>query len=444
MANPSSVHGRLRSALNGSGSRYLSHAVLGLWIVLGALVATAAEGAGQTFYVRATAGSDANDGLSPSSAWRTLKRLGGMLRAGDTAYVGPGLYREQLFVQSSGREDARITLVGDGSGQRTGDPPGVVMIAGSDPIAGDRFVAAESPGVYRTARSTEPVFGVVEMDGPQLRYADARELAARARGVEGSPSPLELVAREPSSFLYDADARSLTLHTSDGRPPSEHEIELIRRSNGITVTGKPYVSVVGFTVRHARGAGIHFTNGSSHAVASDNSVYGSWQGIQLRASPNARLSRNVVFRNGNSGIYFLLRSTGGFAVDNVAYENDQGIRWGTGSNAGLGTGNTVFDNHDAGIAIENVTGLHLADNVLAGNGGAQLRVRQARYRSEGNCFETAAPAQQTAWFFPDAEGHPSLARYQEARWQDWSSREGECGPRPAKLDVQQLHAGSGG
>src|SRR5262245_40229409 len=89
---------------------------------------------GTKYYVRQTIGDDSSDRKSPQTAWKSISKLSSAMHAGDTAYVGPGLYRDKIIVLNEGRPDARITFIADSTGQYTGDPPGVVMITGADPI----------------------------------------------------------------------------------------------------------------------------------------------------------------------------------------------------------------------------------------------------------------------------------------------------------------------
>ena len=104
---------------------------------------------GATYYVRQTVGADTQDGQSAGSAWRSIARLSSAMHAGDTAYVGPGLYREQITVLNDGQPGARLVFVADATGQHTGDPPGVIMITGAEPV--DDFQAE----VERKLRSDE-------------------------------------------------------------------------------------------------------------------------------------------------------------------------------------------------------------------------------------------------------------------------------------------------
>src|SRR5262249_441459 len=155
------------------------------------------------------------------------------------------------------------------------------------------------------------------------------------------------VAKLPSSFFYDARARVLYIHTSDGKPPSNHEIEIIRRMNGIVTTGKHHVTVMGFTFRHTGDAGLAFWKGPADAIAINTPSYGSRQGIRVYTGSRVLVYGNTLFRNENSGVYFVSESRHGWAIGNVAYENVKGLRWGSQSTHGRALDNVVFDNHEA-------------------------------------------------------------------------------------------------
>ena len=78
-------------------------------------------------------GSDSNDGLSWDSRKLTLNGVEDTpVVAGDTVYVGPGTYREQLTVDVSGSGGSPITYIGDVVGIYTDKVGGVVSITGSD------------------------------------------------------------------------------------------------------------------------------------------------------------------------------------------------------------------------------------------------------------------------------------------------------------------------
>jgi len=401
--------------------------------------------AGHIYYVRQTVGDDANDGLSPKTAWRHVARLQDAMGPGDTAYVGPGLYREQVSLGKSGTKENRLTFIADSTGQQTGDPPGVVMLAGTDPVDTKAFTPTSTPGVYKMPLPTEPELqGVVEMDGDQYRYLRVRNIKDFPKGTDVPATySLDTIAKTPATFFPDEDAKILYIHTSDGKPPSVHQIELLRRSSGFLLFGKRYVTIIGFTFRHMGDAGIDFWRAAGDGIAINNTAYGSRQGIRAVESPNVLIYGNTLFRNENSGAYFLRQSTDGVAIGNIAYENVKGLRWGSQSVNGVALDNTLFDNHERGLSIEDTGHMLVRGNRLVNNAQSQLLVLESVYGSTNNCFENAAPQQLTADFSLVSfihDRYKTLAEYQKVKHQDLDSREGTCGPPPQKIDVRKLHA----
>ena len=101
----------------------------------------------------------------------------------------------------------------DDSGQITGDPPGVVMLTGAEPVDESIFVAAGPPGVYKAPFPAWQVWGVVEMDGPQDRYV--RVTITEEYLVE-KLAPVDVVAKRRKSFFYDEATRTLEVEMSTG------------------------------------------------------------------------------------------------------------------------------------------------------------------------------------------------------------------------------------
>ena len=108
----------------------------------------AQDSEGTTFYTRSTVGKDHYDGLSPETAWKTVNRAARELGPGDTLFIGPGLYREGVQLNSGGLPGQPLRILGDSSGKITGDPPGPVVMAGSVPIDETIFKPGEAPGVF--------------------------------------------------------------------------------------------------------------------------------------------------------------------------------------------------------------------------------------------------------------------------------------------------------
>jgi hypothetical protein len=389
------------------------------------------------YYLRQTVGDDANDGLSPQTAWKTLRKLWS-LRAGDTAYVGPGLYRDVVQLANGGTPEARITFIADNDGKYTGDPPGRVMISGSEPVDESSFLPTSSKGVYSLRVTGYEVLGVVEMDSAQFRYFRARSTKEH---LVDKLTEMQVVEKLPSHYYFDKGSRTLYIHTSDGRSPRTHEIELIRRGFGFYLGPKHYVTVIGFTFRHMGDAGINFFKGGGDGAALFNTSYGSRQGIRAYTASNVLVYGNTLFRNENSGVYFLGGSVNCSAIRNVTYENVKGIRWGSDSNNSVTIENVAFDNLEHGISIERVKSATVRANRLGRNHESQLFVLGAEYTSDENCFERRGPDDFITDFFPLPWAHrfKSLREYVETRHQDLGSRENNCGPWPEKLDVHKMH-----
>ena len=393
---------------------------------------------GTKFYVRQTVGDDTNDGKSPQTAWKSISKLSSAMHAGDTAYVGPGLYRDKIMVLNEGTPDARITFIADSTGQYTGDPSGVVMITGAEPVDENIFVRY-SEGVYK-AKLAPTVLGLTEMDGPQYRYY--RVTQTKEYLVDKVPA-VNVVAKYPASWYYDDENQMLYIHTTDGKPPNTHEIEIIRRVAGIsTIEGHRHITVIGFTFRHEGDSGIYFYKETGDGVAINNTVYGSRQGIRAYNSVHISLYGNTLFRNENSGAYFLQQSTNGQFINNVSYENVKGVRWGSQSVNGLALGNTLFDNVEAGISVEDISGAVLKYNELSNNKETQLKVLlDAEYDSDNNCFQNGNAEQSVSHFSNVAfyDRQKTLPEYQKVKGRDLHSREGGC-QIAEKIDVRKLHS----
>jgi hypothetical protein len=414
------------------------HPIRPLFVGILALALLPLPGSGATYYVRQTVGDDSNDGLSPQTAWQGISKLSRTLQAGDTAYVGPGLYRGiGIQVLNSGTLEKRITLIGDNLGQHTGDPPGVVMITGAEPVDESIFVRI-APGVYRARFTDFRVAAAVEMDSNQVRYRRTEE--TREHLHEKMPE-VDVVKKLRAHVFHDPDTKDLYIHTSDDKPPTAHELELVRYSNGISTGGQHYVTIIGFTFRHVGDAGINFFRDSGDMIAMYNTSYGSRQGIRVYGATNVLIYGNTFFRNENSGVYFALKSVNGAAIGNISYENVKGVRWSSDSGHALAIDNKLFDNLEAGISIENATPAVLRGN-RAANNAAQLYVWKTEFSSDENCFAIGSPDQLTARFYPfrATDLYKTLADYQKAIGQDLHSRAGDCGPLPEKLDVHKLHS----
>jgi len=113
------------------------------------------RGLGATYYVDATAGNDANDGLSPGQAWQTLAKVSGETYSADDAilFQRGEIWRESLTISSAGSSGHPITYGAYGTGQRP-------VFAGSDLIG---TWSDEGGNVWSATLTTDP--DIVFLDG---------------------------------------------------------------------------------------------------------------------------------------------------------------------------------------------------------------------------------------------------------------------------------------
>ena len=65
---------------------------------------------GTVYYVDGAAGNDSNDGLSLTTAWKTIQKSFNTAVAGSTVMIKGGTYYEQLTVKVSGTAGSPVTF----------------------------------------------------------------------------------------------------------------------------------------------------------------------------------------------------------------------------------------------------------------------------------------------------------------------------------------------
>jgi hypothetical protein len=115
-----------------------------------------------TYYVDAKNGNDGNSGTSPTSAWKSLERVGGFqFQPGDSVLFKRGeIWREQLNFPSSGAEGRPIVLDAYGAGA-------LPVISGADLVQPSAWNSGPAPGVWQANVAAVP--NVVIFDGVKGR-----------------------------------------------------------------------------------------------------------------------------------------------------------------------------------------------------------------------------------------------------------------------------------
>lgn len=207
-------------------------------------------------FVRASAGSNRNDGLSPGTALRTLSEAVDRLLPGDRVIVGPGHYSENVMDPRSGTAAAPIVFLADTSGEHTFDAPGAVIVEGGSGLA-----------AFRLTRSA-----FVTIDGFDLRG--------------GTEAAVQLRNRSDHSVI-----RNCRVGTSQGDGIRIQDSDDILVFNNLVYKNARRGIVVAGTSAGSQRA--HLANNT----IVDNGDRGVYIGTSSVASRNANLQNNIVAFN---------------------------------------------------------------------------------------------------------------------------------------------------
>ena len=172
--------------------------------------------------------------------------------AGDTVFVGPGVYREKLSIDVSGILGSPITYVADTSGENTDSVGGIVRVTGSDnDQSAARGSCIKDEGVQRNYRT----FRGFQFDTTSATMIDANN-ACTNWIIEDCT--FENGANQIGIYVNGANQsdwtiRRCTFHGPSARSSSyairfNHNIDLSNightiencRIEGSIVTGKPF------------------------------------------------------------------------------------------------------------------------------------------------------------------------------------------------------------
>lgn len=347
-----------------------------------------------SYYVDATNGNDADNGLSQSAPWKTIAKVNSSkFNPGDQILFKMGeVWREQLDVPSSGALGNPIVIGPFGDGMSP-------VINGSDLSSG--FWSALGANTWSTVINSEPK--IVFFDGIR---------GNRILSVNELKKPLDWVWLNNTLYVY-ALKNPLTLYTNPG-------IEVGRRSACIFSQGS-FVIIRGLHATKSNSiAGIFFwTNGGTtegitvEACLSSDNFHAGIRVANAHASLktiNVSVTGNIVYENGASGIDIGTGVNGATVEHNIVYNNNwspdfinqAGIHfWGNrvdGDNltirfnesyGNIGTdkwkrgnglhldevgsnvvvaNNRFYDNHDLGILVENSKSVQIYYNLIYRNG----------------------------------------------------------------------------
>lgn len=291
------------------------------------------------YYVDATLGDDADDGLTPETAWRTAARASAEpLAPGDrVAFKRGEVWREPLLLAAAGSAELPIVIQSYGAAD---DPPFFV------PTRTVTGWTAEADGVFSAPLDVEPL--LVVADGERLRLAhhpnegylyvdedsaaldsfvDADLASSGAGDVVGAmllmrANRWDLLARRvtgftaptvtlegplsgdasinrnegyvltdklwmvdgPGEWFYDATAGRLHLRLPGDAEPSSHDVQVALDSDGIQLQGD-HVTLDGLGVRHAGRSGIQLRSCEGIVVRGCRIESAGYHGIYVNWPP---------------------------------------------------------------------------------------------------------------------------------------------------------------
>lgn len=323
-----------------------------------------------SYYVNQTTGLDANDGLSPSTPWKTISKLNGAsFSAGDIIYLERGqVWREQLNFPSSGSSSSPITITDYGN--ESLDKP---ILRASNLITTWNY-----QGGYIWNATGLAVVGSPNANMSQLFVAEN----IKAVYVDN----VSLLTGN-NTWTYDAAINTLWLNTSLSSTDINSSVEVSVREKGIDIFNQNYTVFQNIQIERTHYDSIQ-VRGSSHDVLFDAISILQWVpkvGDTYNAFWTTETTKNITIKNSIFG-----KNTG----DQYSDQN-----W-SGSTAMLveGTNQTIFNNtvyhtflgeEDAnafflrGIYLKNVSGLTLiSNNTIYYVGGHCIYIQGTYYSSE--------------------------------------------------------------
>lgn len=264
-----------------------------------------------TYYV-GPGGSDGNSGTSWGNRKLTLNGAEDIpVAAGDTVYVGPGTYRENLTCDVSGSAGSPITYIADVSGENTDAVGGIVRITGSDnDISGTRGNCASFPNRnYRTMRgftldlTTANCFSTSGTSG-NLIIEDCFFSDIGGNAINFSGTGTTNTVRRCYFSLNGTSRGVLFTHTSTVDNAS-HLVENCMFISGTGVRPVETSRVGGITVKNCslyggdRGVGVLTALTGGQTITVNNSLF-SGIGFAVRATVTGELVEDYNTYSGNN------------------------------------------------------------------------------------------------------------------------------------------------
>ena len=264
------------------------------------------ENPARTFYV-STRGDDKANGLTPETAWRTVKRGVRDLRAGDTLLIDEGEYRTREA--SLNVRDGTI-----GFSEQCGKPGAPIRIAG---MPGKKVVLTGADFLPNPAKPVEGKVYEFPLKG-KLLYNTVMESPSGIK-LQQTLAP-EIVKEYPGTYYFDEAAGRLLVHYA---AEGQEGVRVARDRIGIRIHGS-YVLVENLTFQYyyeaiyARMNMPYDKNAAEHITIRDCRFFHNYKnGIVIDGASFSLITRNAGMKNGEYGTVMMM----GLGHDNLYMGN---------------------------------------------------------------------------------------------------------------------------
>ena len=188
------------------------------------------------YYVDATGGNDSNSGLSESTSWKSVAKVNSSrFNPGDQILFKRGaIWREQLFVSSSGSSGNPITFGAYGSGNKP-------KLLGSVNLNGSSNWQLYSFNIWKSAST-------ISADVGNLIFNNESSCGKKKSSLTSMVSQ--------GDFYYDPSAKYLYVYSTSNPGTYYTVIEAAKRNNGVVISMRNYVTVQEFDIRYWGAHGI--------------------------------------------------------------------------------------------------------------------------------------------------------------------------------------------
>ncbi len=273
--------------------------------------------AATTFFVR-TSGNDANDGLTPDTAFQSIRYAGRfLLNPGDRVVVGSGEYFEgNIEPRRSGDAGEPIAFIGDTSGALTGDPAGPVVVRPDDSRV-DETTGFIVFGKHHVHIEGFTVIGAVDA-GIQVRPSAQ---------TGGSSADITIIGNVLQNCRRGIDMHEVERVVIMNNEASDNDLSGVR----LRGTAKPTTDATVSGNRLTGNTWGILTSPARRGHFEDNTFEGGTTGVKMEGGGDLVVARNSM-RNCTNAVSLVDGPTNVAVTDNVVESCRSGI-WGRAGDA---------------------------------------------------------------------------------------------------------------